>query len=76
MSESGWFSYFSLRSSRSSTCVNPLPVTVSVERPGSLLGWSWWCVITPSTSTSGTTPIRTPMITRLIGSSAPPASRP
>ena len=71
MRKSGWFGNFAFFSSRSSTVPRSRPVTVSIAPPGSLLGRSWWCVITPSISTSGTTPSATAMTTRFIGASVP-----
>ena len=50
-------------------------MTVSVDCPGSLLGETWWLVITPSMMTSGVPLTVTIRITRSTGGIEPPASR-
>ena len=68
MTKSGWLLYGAFFSSRSSCTETSVPVTVSVERPGSSLGRRSCRVTTPSISISGTTPMTTAIQTRFMRS--------
>ena len=64
-----------LKSIRFMTAVRSFPFSVSVDVPPGVGELIWWCVITPSISTSGVPLVVTTITTRTIGGITPPDRR-